>query len=1547
MSELDLLKTNINQWGDGDTSLIEPGYIDHLNQLNTTVDEEGKTQQIISTPQQEQFDQQFQTEQVEQNLPQPVDQEEDVPLEPGQVEDKRPPRVIGEDGLYVRESVVHRNGNQFSDEKIKNEKSLIPLNPIEETPRKLLQNKNNLDDQLTAFNMIRSDDYLRNLLDFNGDGEYTFADMFFTDHWNGTNQPITEEQDAELTAQFIEGLENKSLAARINQLLASTRMTNMNRSKVVLDRRWRADADINDIPKGHTIVDTAAKGLLENAKDLLSLPEQLFSFATGGDFGGHDSRLDDIVIGHKREGSLAQYMMTPAYRQKLDGVAHEVAYWVPEAIQVALTLGAGSKSLVKLTPKLGGAKKLLALKAARFIDPAITTRNVLTGRKAATMPAKIRNFVATGMKGGALETFKGSMARDFSVWGMGANYEDPTLKRILDAHPDAWIFGHELQWAIDTPLGKRYAYYMDEAVSDGMFATGLYGLFGKVIPKTVKGTWRLGGNAVENFRTSTTQMSLWPGHERGPKHWFTKRSQKLNDIDEIASVSLKTEYEGGNNALYDAGLTDAQRMYGYSPYANGNIHLGQATVHVRSGVNQIINDADEIATNVIKRPGTVDELLTPLQKKEGVRDGLSEAVKRNKTQEFVEDSIRKAQIDSLDPTKRTNIGMNEGTLRRMMETIDRDAGSLEPREFWGDIIADEPLSTGAFGDIGPVKAWSIQNMQVADAINQSLLVKLRDLAATAGEMEGKTDIFAREGIMKRVADNLTLGLSEVKKTRYTWNLMKEQMGQSVDGRITPDMVENVSKMVMDRSRAIHDESTDGVRLMMQMLKGSDSDELAHGVLEVFRNSNKIQNFKDFDAWMRQKIRGGEFDGKVKTGALVKELQGVMINSILSGPKTPLRAILGTTTNAYYNAINEAAGAFLRQPFTNDVASRMASYAKLKGMFEILPEAWQIFKQNLDGKFNADFANIRTRFNEPLDRAGQNYELFKRWTERNGTDADKAALYLLDQARTLNNNKLLSWSPRVLAAVDDTFKWLMARARSKEKGIRQVLEQNPNIRKFDADQLKQAEDNFMDDFLDEAGNIDLSKDSWLKKQFEEVTLTSELKGFSSGLDRLMKDYPLVKPFYLFARTGINGLNLSFKNTPLLGVLHKESIDILSHNGEDFASLMKYGIENAEDLANARNLIAGRQAVGSTVVSGMAGMYMANQLTGNGPADKQLKQSWVNAGWKPNHIYVGNLGFDYSSLEPFNVIFSSIADIGDNIELMGSEWAEKRLQAVAFVIGRGLTGKTYMSGLDQLMQIVQNPAGPATSKAFANILNNSVPLAGARNEFGKWINPHMKELDSDMWTSIRNRNQLFEYGPGSDLPKKSDILNGQPINNWNILGRSFNAISPVQIDIRSDSPGRRLLMESNYDMKTTTYAFGGYSFTDNAKVRSHFQNAIGNSAIEYRGKTFKNLEEALNYLSTDPVIQASIKRMKEDGSDPKNWDINPNKYPHNTIINRMMNQAREKAWASMNQSGHPAYADVQQLKTKADGLDTKTRQVRQEILDLNLPSKKQYKYEMNPK
>jgi len=1372
-----------------------------------------------------------------------------------------------------------------------------------------------LSKRLEGFNMIRNDPELVEIYDSNGDGQVTYNDFHDTTHMNG-GDGMTDEEDAIATQEWLDGLNDPDVGSRARAVWQkygagqNMALFTAKRRKQYFDPTWQEDWK-----------EAGGGAWFDKGAELLETIGSVGDVLQGKSW-HEDSTFDDDILQQKNVQSMEFLVNNPLVNTDSTKDIYNGTYWVT----TALLATAGYKAT-------GGA---------------------LTGLGAPGLGKAITGLPTAGLgKSIIADTVAPGIFRDYQEHGVGMMRQKGAMEWVTDHYGGASeLFGPTVANGMNSPHFKKFDSLLTEAGAayavGGVLINGgkLIWAGGKGLRSGMGDALQWGQKNLDQFAVSTRSHSTRIGEELlNQEAFFKKSQQQLTDIAEAGREQLKKGSEGFRNAFIGT-ADDPKQLYG--AYKNGASMIGQGYSKVRSGIRQVINDLDELRHTIgTSHTGSTDSLFSITEMAKAAKGGITDSKIGKFAKELVEDKNWKKQLDDLNPLKRVKpsrrVG-SEAAQRSIQEVLGRDAASLDPAEFWGKELLDAPLNAENFEKLSDFDQWAIKNMEVQDAVNQSLLKQLRDSANVSSEMIGKTDIYAVDGPMKRIANNLVTGLSQVKKTQYTWDLARTMMREG-NGKLTQEQLIDLAAQTGKRSSELHNETRQGVQLMFDMLQEQGDDELAGALLDVFKVSNDVHNWKDFDAWMRQKIKGGEFNGKVKTGAMIHELQGVMVQSILSGPKTPLRAILGTTTNAYLNAINEAFGAIIRSPFTNDVVSRKASIAKLKGMFELVPEGWDVFKKNWHAKFNANIADVKTRYSEAPTKNDNLWNAEREWTEARGTDGDKAALYITNTARNLTNNKLFGWSPRALAATDDTFKWLLARARSKEIAMRQALEYaGDDFTKITPDLLKQAEDIHYNHLLDGEGNINLAKDSWLKKQFEEVTLTSELKGFSAKLDDLFNSAPLVKPFYLFARTGVNGLNLSFKNTPLLGALHKESLAILRHTGDDFTELARYGIDNANDLANARNLLAGRQAVGATVVSGIGGMYMAGQLTGNGPADRQLKQNWINAGWKPNHIYIGDVGFDYSSLEPYNVIFSSIADIGDNIELMGSEWAEKRLQAVAYVMGRGLQGKTYMSGLDQMMQIIQMKPG-AMNKTAANVLNNSIPLAGMRNEFGKWANPHMKELNSSMWDSIRNRNQATEFLSPDPLPEKSDILNGKPIRNWNIVGRSVNAISPIQLDIRNDTPGRRLLLDSNYDLKSTTYSYGGYSFVKDNHVRAHFQNAIGTVPVTVGFKKFKNVEEALNHLSSRDDVKNSLKDMKNDSRNPGNWDIDPNTYPHNTLIDNLMNQARSKAWAVIQQPGHPAYRYVERLKAEKDGKTARTRDNRQEILDLNYPSRQVEQFPKN--
>ena len=62
------------------------------------------------------------------------------------------------------------------------------------------------------------------------------------------------------------------------------------------------------------------------------------------------------------------------------------------------------------------------------------------------------------------------------------------------------------------------------------------------------------------------------------------------------------------------------------------------------------------------------------------------------------------------------------------------------------------------------------------------------------------------------------------------------------------------------------------------------------------------------------------------------------------------------------------------------------------------------------------------------------------------------------------------------------------------------------------------------------------------------------------------------------------------------------------------------------------------------------WMRGDLNGNGPVDRQKRQMWLDAKWEPRTIKLGAVRVGYDQFEPFNLIMSTIADVGDASELM---------------------------------------------------------------------------------------------------------------------------------------------------------------------------------------------------------------------------------------------------------------------------------------------------------
>ena len=830
-------------------------------------------------------------------------------------------------------------------------------------------------------------------------------------------------------------------------------------------------------------------------------------------------------------------------------------------------------------------------------------------------------------------------------------------------------------------------------------------------------------------------------------------------------------------------------------------------------------------------------------------------------------------------------------------TKGRSPMDMTPNEYLKDLFDKKPATIPLGEEV--YETWAGETVVTADLVVGSLLKQLRDTGIAGRELKDLVSLDDIDGPAKQIADTMLTALFQTKKSRFVASDYFRSFGAGKTRAQLNDAVNNAVKSEMEDVK-------ESIMSMLKIAKDDPDDNLLNALFEAFSMMKNVNSLEDFDNWARKILRGGKLDQSSpdRTGALVRSLQEMVSHSVLSGPKTPMRALLGTGTATFLRPLQTFLGATLRYPFTGDSATVKASLASMNGMMEAIPEAFDLFFTKLNGYWSGDLSTIRTRYTE-FTKSDYNWEVVRKWAEDSGRadPTDRAIFAFTNMVRGINNHNLFSYSTKIMAATDDAFTFLLGRAKMREKAMRRVLDMQGNgyeMPKIDANLMRLYEDDFYSQIFDANGNI---KDEAANFARKEVTLTQDLTGFAKGLNDVLTANPYVRPFFLFARTGVNGLALTGKHTPGFNFLVKEFNDIAFATNRNLAELKKYGINSIEELENAKALQTGRLAMGSAVTFMAINAWMSGRLTGNGPSDRQKRQGWIDGGYIPRTIDVGGIRVGYDSIEPFNLILSTIADVGDASMLMGEEWTERELQKISLVIAQAISSKSYLAGIQQLVDLAAGRPGQV-ERITAGLMNNTVPLAGLRNEIGKLILPHMREINSGILQSLRNRNLATEYIPGRDLPIKYDMLNGNPIRDYDFMTRAFNMFSPVSLNLE-ESDARRFLFNSGYDLRMSIfYAPDGTNLTDNPQIRSMFQQEIGK----------QNLEQKLDKLSKDPKIIASMRLMYSDIKAGRRGDFNARDYYHNRIIDRIFKEARVLAWRRLTDFPEIEALILEQAKKK---------------------------------
>ena len=662
-----------------------------------------------------------------------------------------------------------------------------------------------------------------------------------------------------------------------------------------------------------------------------------------------------------------------------------------------------------------------------------------------------------------------------------------------------------------------------------------------------------------------------------------------------------------------------------------------------------------------------------------------------------------------------------------------------------------------------------------------------------------------------VFDAMKVALTEHKKIGYMWGLdgKYQQIG------LMPKALKESTEAQLQKISADMDEYFSSLH---DLHKQGRYDELKD-LMEIHALSGgKVRTLEHVHDYLRSKLIGGQMDGISIRGRIRSELQSTFYNSVLSGPKTPIKAITGTNMIGMLRPIQAFIGAGLRM---NKQEMAVAA-ATLDSLGKAWAEGIQMFKYNWDLGVNNKTMSYEGKFDLEADLA--EWQTLKGFYDKYGSAVEKGAYETLDHVVKFNTHPWVKYSQNAMGAGDALARTIIGRYEMRMRAARAAIDKGIDLDKI-KDYARATEENFRDDiFKKNADGKFIVSDAAAKLAGDEAAMTRALEENFKGFE-LIANIPGMKAFFPFVRTGFNALDLTFEHTPL-AVFKDKYQDIM--NGRN---LEKYAIR-PEDLPQAQALIEGRIVMGSTVMGMAALAAISGNMTGDYPYDKESKDNWKAAGIQPYSFKVGNTYISYNNLEPFNTLFSMAANVVQNSSVLGEAWTDKWMQKLTFMTAAVLVDKSMLSGVEDLARLMNAETSEELLKQTGSrYLRSHLPYAGLLGQLGDVLDANQKEAQ-ELREMIVRRDALFK----SVLPPKYDVLNkdrsGKVLNYGpeNPLFRLFNSLSPIAVTPVDDDIIKQNLTAMRYNLPETLSTYKDEPL--NAQERSEMQKYMSMGPLRER-------------------------------------------------------------------------------------------------------------------
>ena len=770
---------------------------------------------------------------------------------------------------------------------------------------------------------------------------------------------------------------------------------------------------------------------------------------------------------------------------------------------------------------------------------------------------------------------------------------------------------------------------------------------------------------------------------------------------------------------------------------------------------------------------------------------------------------------------------------------------------------DERLFTYDNGEVMRTVGPNVKNANII--VLNSLGELISNLSR--GTLEIANDMpFTRQ--FDALTDAMKVLFIENKKFAMLWGL---------DGQIQKKVISGLDQNNVRRKSndiaEIAEQAGEFFGSLKNLTKEGRFDE-ARDLVELFKlTDGNVRTQAHILEYLNSRLTGGRMvgtDGRMNriTSAFFKELWGTFYNSILSRPRTGIKAINMTNMVAVMRPLQIGLGTILPHRFDKKQIALAA--VQFDSMFRSAKESIQMAKRNFElgsARKNQDYQG---KFDVESDLA--QWKALRKYYDKYGKPHQQMAYGWIDKVVDFNTSPWVRYNQNAMGAGDAFARTNIGRQYLALQTAQKGLENGIDLSDLSTWTARHEEMFRNEIFKKNKEGIFVVGDKAAKMAGDDAALTKALQENFKGFE-MIADIPGLRAFFSFVRPGFNALDLTFQHTALMTFRNKYR-DLVVHG----RNLPEYGIR-PENLAQEVALIEGRIAMGSAAVTMMTYAAMQGRLIGDMPANKEDRDLWRLNRVQPNsYAYPkpdgGYVYFSFKNVEVFNTLFSMVANIVNNADVLGEDLTDHWMNKTAFIASAVIVDNSMLQGMEGIMHLFDAQSSEELKARFGGrTVRSFLPYSGLSADLGELMDGTRKEAQTLLETVIR-RDAIFK----SALANRYDVLNkdrsGKPLKTGahNPILKLFNSLSPIAITTTEGDPIKEALLEIRYNLPDVLSTLDGVPL-----------NSYEKSELERYMAMSKTLRPRLQRIIDSSMFKDAFQAYKSrdlkirDGYNYKDWNF----------------------------------------------------------------------------